>query len=156
LGYQPKSEEKYDIGFNYLVGNKWPLKGWPMENWKAVEAALKDKYSISWQQGKNNIEEYFEWINSCRLLVTNDSFGMHVALALKKKVIALFGPTHASDNYLYGLGVSYFPKDFACKEFPCQIDKCIHFNDNCMSLIKADVVKNEIEKIMNSINIMNV
>ncbi len=151
LGYKPKTEEKYDIGFNYFVGNKWPLKAWPMENWEILENGLKGKYSISWQQGKDNIEEYFDWINSCKLLVTNDSFGMHVAIALKKRVIALFGPTHASENYLYGLGTHFFPKDFVCEKFPCQIDRCIHFEDNCMSLIKAEIVNNEVDKIMNEI-----
>ncbi|MDO8488607.1 MAG: glycosyltransferase family 9 protein, partial [Candidatus Omnitrophota bacterium] len=40
LGYKPKTKEKYDIGFNYQVGNKWPLKGWPMSYWKKLEKLL--------------------------------------------------------------------------------------------------------------------
>ena len=29
LGYQPKSEEVYDVGLNTTVGPKWPTKLWP-------------------------------------------------------------------------------------------------------------------------------
>lgn len=148
LGYKPKSEEKYDVGFNYLVGNKWPLKAWPSNNWKELENLLKNQYSISWQQGTKNIEEYFDWINSCKLLVTNDSFGMHIAIALKKKVIALFGPTHASENCMYDRGVCFFPEEFKCEDFPCKLDKCIHFEDTCMRLVKSEVVWKEIDRLI--------
>ena len=148
LEYESKGNEKYDIGFNYQVGNKWPLKSWSIDNWKKLESLIGEKYSISWQQGQDDMEKYFEWINSCKLLVTNDSFGMHVAIALKKKIIALFGPTHASDNYLYGLGTCFFPKDFSCEEFPCSLSKCIHFDDNCMSMIKSEEVFEEIKLVL--------
>lgn len=148
LGDKPQGEEKYDIGFNYHIGNKWPLKGWPEEHWKELETLVGNKYTISWQQGLKDIEEYMEWISSCRLIITNDSFGMHVAIALKKKLIALFGPTHYRENHLYGLGTSFYPKDFACDEFPCSLDQCIHFDQTCMQLIEPEVVFSEIENIM--------
>ena len=99
FGYTPKTKEVHDIGFNYQVGNKWPLKGWPMPYWKKLEKLIGKKYSVSWQQGLEDMEDYFDWINSCRMLVTNDSFGMHIALALKKKVVTIFGPTQAWENH---------------------------------------------------------
>lgn len=148
LGYTPKSREKYDIGFNYQIGNKWPLKGWPSENWKKLEKLFGKGYAISWQQGLNDMESYFEWINSCRVLITNDSFGMHIAIALKKKVIAMFGPTHASENHLYDLGTAFYPKDFSCKDFPCTNDKCIHFKDTCMSLITPAMVHKQALRLL--------
>lgn len=148
LGYKPQSEVRYDVGFNHQVGNKWPLKGWPAAYWKRLEELLKDKYSICWQQGQENMEEYFEWIHACRLIVTNDSFGMHIAIALKKKVVALFGPTHASDNCLYGVGTAFSPKDFFCEEFPCHLNKCVHFDDNCMRLLSPEMVAQEVDRLM--------
>lgn len=148
LGYQPQSKEVYDIGFNYQVGNKWPLKGWPKAYWKELERLLQEDYSICWQQGLADMEEYFDWIHSCRMIVTNDSFGMHIAIAFKKKVVALFGPTHATDNHLYGLGTAFYPKDFVCEEFPCQLERCIHFEDNCMSLIQPELVARKVERLM--------
>ena len=142
LSYEFDGEEAFDIGFNYHVGNKWPLKAWPIENWKELERLIGDKYTVSWQQGLNDMEEYFQWISSCRLLVTNDSFGMHIAIALKKKLVCLFGPTHPNENFLYGFGTHLYPEEFDCTEFPCHVDRCINFEDNCMSLIEpADVLK---------------
>lgn len=148
LGYKPKAEEKYDVGFNHEVGNKWPLKAWPMEYWKELESLLGDKYTISWQQGQENMEKYFEWINSCRLIITNDSFGLHLAIALKKKIIALFGATNYKEHYLYGLGTNLYPENFICDKYPCRVDKCIHFKDTCMSLIKPEMVLKEIDSLI--------
>ena len=148
FGFQPSGEERYDIGFNYQVGNKWPLKGWPAGYWKELESLLKVDYTISWQQGLANMEEYFEWIHSCRLLVTNDSFGMHLAIAMKKRLVALFGPTDATDNFLSDRGTSLYPKGFDCEQFPCRLNTCVHFPESCMSLIKPQEVYEEIHKLM--------
>jgi len=148
LGYKPKTKEKFDIGFNYEVGNKWPLKAWPAENWKRLESLIGDKYTISWQRGLDNIEDYFEWINSCRMIVTNDSFGMHIAIALKKRIVALFGPTNYMENYLYDLGEAVYPGKLKCDAYPCRIDKCVHFKDTCMRLIKPETVSEKINRLM--------
>ncbi len=148
MGYKAKSKEIYDIGFNYQVGNKWPLKAWSDEYWTKLESLINGKYTISWQQGLENMEEYFDWINSCRVIVTNDSFGMHVGIVMKKNIICLFGPTNHRENYLYGLGKILSPKDFECAIFPCKVKKCINFNDSCLDSIEPELVFEEIEKYL--------
>ncbi len=144
LGYKPASEEKYDIGFNYEVGNKWHSKAWPMEYWKKLEKIIGNKYKISWQQGLKNMEEYFDWINSCRLIVTSDSFGLHLGLVMKKYVIAMFGPTNSSEAYLYNRGKIITPKDVQCDDFPCCLCKC-KINEPCMNHISPEDVFKEID-----------
>ena len=148
LGYKPRSKEKYDIGINYMVGNKWPLKAWPAEYWKELERLIGNKYTISWQEGLDDIEEYFEWINSCRLVITNDSFGMHIAIALKKKMIVLFGPTYHKENYLYGLGHIFYPKGISCDLFPCRVEACVNYKYSCIELIKPRAVFEKIEAMI--------
>ena len=148
LGYEPVTEDLYDIGFNYKVGNKWPLKAWPDNNWDELEDLVSDKYTVTWQQGLKNMEEYFDWINSCKLLVTNDSFGFHIALALKKKVVALIGPTTHKESYLYGLGTVLHPENLDCKAYPCKEDKCLHYDDTCMSVLTPKQVADEVERIL--------
>jgi len=102
LGYKPKSAVSHDVGFNFKVGAKFPEKAWDDNNWKELETRLqKDGMSVSWQEGLSNLYEYIEWINSNRILVTNDSLGLHIALALNKKVVALFGPTSSKELYFY-------------------------------------------------------
>lgn len=43
-------------------------------------------------------------VDACDLVVTGDSLGMHMAIALKKWVVAWFGPTCAQEIELYGRG----------------------------------------------------
>lgn len=96
LGYKPVATAVYDVGLNHLAGEKFPLKKWPTDRWHALAAKLSDK-TISWQAGTNNLRDYMEWIASCKAIVTNDSLGLHIALALGRKTIAMFGPTHAGE-----------------------------------------------------------
>lgn len=145
LGYKPKSKEIHDIGFNYCVGDKWPIKAWPKENWQELELLLDDKYSISWQEGLKNLEDYIEWINSCRLIVTNDSLGLHIAHALNKKIVALFGPTNSTEVFVKN-GIKLLPEPTPdC--LPCTSNKCF-IGKSCMYGIKPDVVFKEINKLM--------
>ncbi len=102
LGYKPKTKEINDIGFNYKVGPKFPHKAWDDKNWKELEEILKkENFSISWQEGLENLYEYVDWINTNKILVTSDSLGLHIALALGKKVVALFGPTNSKEVCFY-------------------------------------------------------
>ena len=149
LGYQPKSKEIYDLGFNTKVGSKWPSKSWPIENWDKLEKILKDDFSISRQDKQNkamfdNLYSYIDWINSCKTLVTNDSLGLHIALTLKKDIIALFGPTSANELYLYNRGKSILPDNYQdCR--PCFEPKCIINKDSCINLISPDRVAKEVK-----------
>lgn len=103
LNYQPQVPVKYDFGFNWKVGDKWPEKALPLETWKEAEAKLKKLgYTVTWQEGLNNIYDYIDWIYSCRTFITNDSLGLHIAFALKKEIVALFGPTDSSEVFFYG------------------------------------------------------
>ena len=97
LGYKPSATAVYDVGLNHLAGEKFPLKKWPKDRWEALSSKLMQTRSVSWQAGANNLRDYMEWIASCKTIVTNDSLGLHIALALGKNVVAMFGPTHASE-----------------------------------------------------------
>ena len=103
LGYKPNSKVKYQVGLNYLVGKKWPQKAMNMQKWQGLAKCLeKLGINYSWQEGKENLDEYIEWINSCQTIITQDSLGLHIALALNKKTIGIFGPTNPKEIYDYG------------------------------------------------------
>lgn len=145
IGYRPSTKEAYDIGFNYNVGEKWPIKAWPLEYWKELESMIGSRHTISWQQGLKSIEEYIEWINSCRLLVTNDSLGLHIAHALDKKVVALFGPTLSSEVYVKH-GIKLLPeKDYDC--LPCLSTVCVK-DRVCMYDISPKTVLTHVERLL--------
>ena len=139
LGYRPKSDIKYDIGFNWTTSNKWSNKAWPDSHWKKLEDLVKEKYSISWQKGLANIFEYIDWINSCKLIVTADTLGLHICLALKKRVIAMFGPTSHREIYFYNCG-KYLLSDAPYDCMPCLNPTCSQ-KKQCMAYIYPEKVK---------------
>lgn len=146
LGYAPSSEIRHDVGLNHLIGKKFPLKRWPAANWEQLHACLSaDGHDVSWQQGADDLEDYIDWINSCRVLVTNDSLGLHIGLALGKPVVALFGPTVANEVNGQHLVKITPPLDWAC--IPCLESKCHHATP-CMEHITVDSVHAAVGKLI--------
>jgi heptosyltransferase-2 len=148
LGYKPKSKIKYDIGFNWTVGSKWTNKAWPKSSWEELEGLIKDRYSISWQKGLNSLYEYIDWINSCRLIVTADTLGLHICFALRKRVVALFGPTAYREIYFYNCGSILLPEaPYNC--VPCLKPYCDK-KRQCLEFIAPErvekIIKNEFKR----------
>ena len=153
LGYKPKSKVIYDIGLNTRVGGKYPLKAWPDEHWDILEEKLIEKgFKVSRQDKQptevlSSLYKYMDWINSCKMIVTNDSLGLHLGIALKKKVIGLFGPTKSKEFYFYNRGKALLPKPkLGC--VPClnEEGKC-PIGDDCMNRILTERVYKEVLKL---------
>ena len=144
LGYQPRVAEIYDIGLNYHVGPKWPTKAWPIEHWRGLYHQLAERnYVVCWQQSLNSIRQYIDWLASCRLIVTTDSLGLHLGLALNRKLVALFGATASEQIYMYGNGIKITPPcDRSC--MPCFQAHC-DCEHSCMEFISVDTVVEMVE-----------
>jgi len=107
---KPSNKVIHDIGLNYQVGSKWPEKSW--DQWGTLDYKLVQMgYKVSVQEGTRDIREYMNWINSCKIIITCDSLGMHLALAYRKYVIALFGPSPSKEVYMYRQGDKIVAKD---------------------------------------------
>ncbi|MBP7089072.1 MAG: glycosyltransferase family 9 protein [Candidatus Omnitrophica bacterium] len=143
LGYRPKTSQTFDVGFNWAASNKWTNKIWPKSYWQKLDSLLKDRFSISWQKGLDSLYDYIDWINSCRLIVTSDSLGLHLSLALKKKIVALFGPTSHKEIYFYGCGTFVLP-DSPYNCIPCLRSIC-NKERQCLEYIYPEKVKEKIE-----------
>ena len=65
-----------------------------------------------------------EWVRLCDLMITNDTGPMHVAAALGKPLIALFGPTEPRRTGPYGQLENVLRIDLPCS--PCMKSHC-HF-----------------------------
>ena len=138
LGYTPKSAPTHDVGFNMHVGPKYPLKAWPKENWETLSRALDGKFTVTWQQNLDNLRGYMDWINTCRILVTNDSLGLHLAKAMEKKVVAMIGPSSAAELLPHPLLKVIRPAlERDC--MPCYQQHC-EWQDPCMNHISPDEV----------------
>jgi len=149
------------IGLNTGAGSKWQQKKWSeiktatlakalakQSGIKVVlfggpGASLRNKRIIKYAENSiidtgcyNNFSNFAALINLCAILVTSDSLALHAGTALKKYVIALFGPTSSSEIDLFGRGEKIVPK------IPCL---CCYKNickkkPNCMDSISVDNV----------------
>src|SRR5262249_38899080 len=78
----------------------------------------------------------------CHVVVTGDTLAMHVALAMRARVVVLFGPTSAAEIEMYGLGEKVYP-DMQC--LGCYKSSC-DFVPNCMDLISVEMVATAVER----------
>jgi ADP-heptose:LPS heptosyltransferase len=73
--------------------------------------------------GRTSLLEMIEWVRLSELVITNDTGPMHVAAALHKPIIALFGPTDPSGTGPYGQKQNVIQvSDLPC--VPCMKGHC--------------------------------
>jgi lipopolysaccharide heptosyltransferase II len=75
--------------------------------------------------GLTSLDEMIEWIRLSRLTITNDTGPMHVAAALHRPVIALFGPTNPWNTGPYGQ-LQNVIRDTGLPCVPCQKSRCAY------------------------------
>ncbi|MCM8798402.1 MAG: lipopolysaccharide heptosyltransferase II [Candidatus Omnitrophica bacterium] len=96
--------------------------------------------------GKTTLKQLGALFKRASLVVTNDTGPLHIALAVKAKVVALFGPTSSKITGPYGPGeYRVIQKDIGCI-VPCYHLKC---KDNrCMKEITPEEVLKEVEVLL--------
>lgn len=144
LGYRPRTAPEFDLGFNIHVGKLLPLKAWRMQHWNELATLVRDRYSVTYQQSLDNLYGYMDWINSCRLLITSDTLGLYLGIALGKKVLALMGPTSGREQSPHpNLRLTYPEINRDC--LPC-FQKTCDYDDPCMDYISPARVLAAIEE----------
>ncbi|MBU1203786.1 MAG: glycosyltransferase [Nanoarchaeota archaeon] len=93
----------------------------------------------------NNLFEFPALMSICDLVITTDTLGLHIALGLKRKVVALFGPTSANEIEMYGLGVKLKPK----KECKCFYQNKCTQKVRCIDTISLNEVFDNVGKLLN-------
>ncbi len=84
----------------------------------------------------NSIRQFQALIGRCDLIVSGDSLGMHLAIAEKRPVVVLFGPTCPQEIELYGRGEKIV-SPLACA--PCYRAECDR-GPTCMQAIEPETV----------------
>jgi heptosyltransferase-2 len=162
------SRSKLAIGLNTGAGTKFETKQWPEEHFlrlsrdlktklkanvfllggvreKEMNRALekKSKFAVYDTGHDNSLLEFAGFISLMDLVVCSDTLGMHLAIALKKKVVALFGSTCPQEIDLYGRGAKLF-SGVSCA--PCYKQTCPDMK--CMKTITPQSVLAEIKKLI--------
>jgi len=83
------------------------------------------------------------FMDVCDIVITGDSFGMHLAIALKKYVIAWFGLSCWNEIELYNCGEKLIPTGLACA--PCW-NKVCPYNLECIDMIDLDRIASIVRK----------
>ncbi len=131
-------ERGFDVGLNHQVHPEWKTKHWDIACWRALAASLTPMRSVSWQQGMSDIQVYLRWLARCRVVVTTDSLGLHLASALGCHVVAITGPTE-SREFSYGRVRAVRPGARACA--PCHAPTCGAGLSTCLDEISPRSVK---------------
>ncbi len=153
-------------------GARWDNKRWPVEHFAQVVSALAAQYPetrfailgaredkalgdvIARAQptrclnlcGETSLPEMVEWIRLGDLLITNDTGPMHVAAALNKPMVALFGPTEPRRTGPYGQLENVLRIELPCA--PCLKSNC-HFEklNECLRALNPATVVDRARKI---------
>lgn len=91
----------------------------------------------------NSISQFISLVNQIPLVVSCDTFGLHVAIALNKKVISLNGPQPIKETEVYGLGEK-IGTNLECS--PCFLAKK-ECSAHCMQ-IDVDRVFEAVERLL--------
>ncbi|MHB2025360.1 MAG: glycosyltransferase family 9 protein [Elusimicrobiota bacterium] len=89
------------IGVEPRVGARWPNKAW-FGYGELVRRARRDNLKIKILRQRRSLSDYAADIAACDIVVSGDTLAMHLALALKKRVVAIFLCTSPAEIHGYG------------------------------------------------------
>lgn len=130
-------------------GARWPNKRWPIEHFAETarqlatqlpkvrcvvlggedDKPLGDFLASTLRErglnltGQTSLPETVEWLRRSDLLITNDTGPMHIAAALGKPLVALFGPTEPRRTGPYGRLDDVMQHPLPCA--PCLKPRCV-------------------------------
>ena len=151
---------KVVIGLNTGASGRWQFKQWTLEGFRGLIKLLlkKTDATILLYGGplerernsqlsrmhrtrvintgtENSLREFFGLITLCDIFITGDTLALHAATALKKRIIALFGPTSSAEIDTYDGQITRVQSDLDC--LVCYKQRC-DFDPNCMNSITAE------------------
>ena len=156
-------------------GARWDNKRWPMESFETLtrqllmeqgdlrvvvlggkeDAALGARLGAVGARcldktGQTTLPEMVEWIRASEAMVTNDTGPMHVAAALGKPVVALFGPTDPRRTGPYHARGSVL-QTTAMECVPCLSRNCTATRErDCLRTITVAEVAEAVRKVLNN------
>lgn len=126
------------------MGAKVLLLGGPEEDQLIAKLVKSSKGRAVSAGTGNSLYDFFALLNLCDIVVTGDTLALHAALGLKKKVVALFGPTSSAEIEIYGRGTKIVtPAQCAC----CYLQDC-GVRPDCMKLIRPEEVVRAVKQYL--------
>jgi lipopolysaccharide heptosyltransferase II len=178
VGAVEQFNAKWQLGdatwIGLVPGARWETKRWPGEHFaEVVQRLTREDSGVRFAilggaadrelasvigaaapdrcldlTGRTSLAEMVEWIRATRLVITNDTGPMHVAAALGKPVVALFGATDPTSTGPYGqLGNVLQNRAVPC--VPCLRRTCSYIEPlACLKTITPAAVCRMVERLM--------
>ncbi|MBI3881508.1 MAG: lipopolysaccharide heptosyltransferase II [Verrucomicrobia bacterium] len=174
--------EKWSIGAHRWVilnpGARWLNKRWPAEHFAAAvcllarefpnvrfailggreDAPLAEQIAATLPErclnlaGQTSLMEMVEWIRLAEVVVTNDTGPMHVAAALRKPLVGLFGPTEPRRTGPYGQLANCLQLSLPC--VPCMKGSCAYEKPReCLRAITPAVVAQRVAAMLRGVTV---
>jgi heptosyltransferase-2 len=157
---------KYYVGFNTGCSNLFPNKKMTIEQHVQLimELSKDNKLRVVLLGGKEDTERNQQildllpaeisakvlntpstlglrrgacFMSLADIVITGDSFGMHMAIGLRKHVIAWFGLSCVAEIEIYGRGEKLYPENLECA--PCWKKVCPN-NLECIAMIDLEKI----------------
>lgn len=162
------------IGIHTGGGGRWTRKQWGEESFvsliRALRAELGSKVQILLFGGPlecdqnrriveklggfvfdagcdNTLRHFAALVCHCSIVLSGDSLAMHIALAMEKRVVVLFGPTSSAEIELFGRGEKVVPEMdcLVCYKRACDV------SPHCMERISVNMVKQAVIRQLKSV-----
>lgn len=155
--------DKTIIGLNTGCGTRWTTRLWPEDHWIQLANLLKKKgFFVLLLGGKQEHEknkriaastgaeylghftliDFIDLMNRCHVVVTAVTMALHIAIALKKKIVLFNNIFNSHEFEMYGRG-SIMEPPVDCKR--CFKNTC---DKPCMELIKPEQVFEKISDLL--------
>lgn len=180
-----KSHFNKVIGFNIGTSNKLRTKRWSPKHYHKLAQMVQEKHpdwkililagpeditqydafseinahkplnNLIFSGYGNTISRFISLVQQTSIVVSADTFGMHVAIGLEKIVVALFGPQPFAEVELYDRGKK-LKLDLNCT--PCfkgKPEQCFNVSHlACMQNLEPNYVFGVLEKQLNNLTII--
>ena len=163
------------IGMNTGAGGRWAKKSWKLEQQVELVRLAKEKHS-DWQilllggpeevernqilkehcanlvinTGQHPLRTFAALLGQTHALITADTLALHIGLALKRQIVALFGPTSHVEIDLCGSGEKLFA-ELEC--LGCYLNDC-DTSPDCMDLLTPEMVLVALERRLERISLI--
>jgi heptosyltransferase-2 len=155
------------IGINTGSGARWKMKSLPFDRLKNLIEKLASTRQVLLLGGPEEVEknarlsrltgvsdsgcghslrQFAGIVSQCRMVITGDTLALHLALAQRKRVLAVFGPTSAHEIDLFQRGEK-FSSSAEC--LCCYLPGCDR-NPTCMELISIDKIADAAERLLSA------
>jgi len=157
------------IGLNPGAGSRWSAKQLPPESaarfirllkerigapillFGGADEAQRNRRILELAQGDavdagtaHPLRAFAALLGCCRVLVTTDSLALHIGTALRRYIVALFGPTSPTEIELYGRGFHVMPK-CSCR---CFYERRCRFIVSCLDELDYEWCADRIDEIL--------